>query len=90
MRKRDYTTFEVHAEPEDFAEESLMGGALTSGYIQRGDGEMPRQGARGAWKVVNNYYRDRKLMHDAEIEDGVLQFSKVDIPVEPVSKVASA
>ncbi|MDP1368951.1 FAD-containing monooxygenase EthA, partial [Klebsiella pneumoniae] len=63
MRKRDYTTFEVHAEPEDFAEESLMGGALTSGYIQRGDGEMPRQGARGAWKVVNNYYRDRKLMH---------------------------
>ncbi|MDJ0111415.1 NAD(P)/FAD-dependent oxidoreductase, partial [Rhodococcus erythropolis] len=77
MRDRSYTTFEVHAEPEDFAEESLMGGALTSGYIQRGDGEMPRQGARGAWKVVNNYYRDRKLMHDAEIEDGVLQFSKV-------------
>ncbi|MDF2893805.1 MAG: FAD-containing monooxygenase EthA [Rhodococcus erythropolis] len=90
MRDRSYTTFEVHAEPEDFAEESLMGGALTSGYIQRGDGEMPRQGARGAWKVVNNYYRDRKLMHDAEIEDGVLQFSKVDIAVVPDSKVASA
>ena len=29
-------------------------------------------------------------MHDAEIEDGVLQFSKVDIAVVPDSKVASA
>jgi hypothetical protein len=51
---------------------------------------MPRQGARGAWKVVNNYYRDRKLMHDAEIEDGVLQFSKVETLVETADKAASA
>ncbi|MGW5437856.1 flavin-containing monooxygenase [Nocardia asteroides] len=76
MRDRGYTTFEVNAKPEDYAEESLMGGALTSGYIQRGDGVMPRQGARGAWKLVNNYYRDRTLMHKAPIEDGVLRFSK--------------
>ncbi|MGW5572780.1 flavin-containing monooxygenase [Nocardia thailandica] len=77
MRDRGYDKFEVHAEPEDIAPESLMGGALTSGYIQRGDGVMPRQGARGAWKLINNYYRDRALMHKAPIEDGVLQFSKV-------------
>ncbi|UGT56036.1 flavin-containing monooxygenase [Nocardia asteroides] len=90
MRDRGYTTFEVHANPEDIAEESLMGGALTSGYIQRGNGEMPRQGARGAWKLINNYYRDRTLMHKAPIEDGILRFSKVGTAVEPAEKVANA
>ncbi|MFD6451976.1 FAD-containing monooxygenase EthA, partial [Nocardia sp. NPDC060220] len=83
MRDRGYTTFEVHANPDDIADESLMGGALTSGYIQRGNDAMPRQGARGAWKLVNNYYRDRTLMHKAPIEDGVLQFSKTGTSVEP-------
>ncbi|MFD4459841.1 flavin-containing monooxygenase [Nocardia sp. NPDC058480] len=90
MRDRGYTTFEVNAGPDDFAEESLMGGALTSGYIQRGNGEMPRQGARGAWKLVNNYYRDRTLMHKAPIEDGVLRFSKTGTTVKPGAKVAGA
>ncbi|MFQ6329955.1 flavin-containing monooxygenase [Nocardia sp. CWNU-33] len=63
------------AEDGDRSEDSLMGGALTSGYIQRGDAVMPRQGIRGPWQVINNYFRDRTMLRKGPIEDGVLAFT---------------
>ncbi|MFE3190940.1 flavin-containing monooxygenase [Nocardia sp. NPDC059240] len=76
MRDNGFT--EVVAVPEegDRSEASLMGGALTSGYIQRGDGVMPRQGTRGPWLVINNYFRDRAMLRKAPLEDGVLRFRR--------------
>ncbi|QLY30563.1 flavin-containing monooxygenase [Nocardia huaxiensis] len=62
--------------PGDRSEHSLMGGALTSGYIQRGDGVMPRQGTNGPWQVINNYFRDRALLRKGALEDGILQFNR--------------
>ncbi|RBO94052.1 flavin-containing monooxygenase [Nocardia puris] len=75
MRDKGFTKFEVTARPEDRGVDSLMGGALTSGYIKRGDAVMPRQGTNGPWKVINNYFRDRALLEKAPIEDGVLTFT---------------
>ncbi|NKY50739.1 flavin-containing monooxygenase [Nocardia vermiculata] len=76
MRDRKYSTFVAVAEDADRAPESMMGGALSSGYIARGDAVMPRQGRRGPWQMINNYYRDRALLRKAALEDGVLRFGK--------------
>lgn len=75
MRAKGYTRFEVHAAPGDRSEMSVMGGALTSGYIRRGDAVMPRQGTGGPWKVVNSYFRDRAYLRRSPIEDGILTFT---------------
>ncbi|MFF2392130.1 flavin-containing monooxygenase [Nocardia sp. NPDC058114] len=80
MRDSGYSRFSVRAGADDIAEESVMGGDLTSGYIQRGDGVMPRQGRRSPWKVVNNYYRDRALLGKGELLDGVLTFDRIAAP----------
>ncbi|MGO4615132.1 flavin-containing monooxygenase [Nocardia sp. 2YAB30] len=75
MKAHGYTRVEAIAEEGDRAAQSVMGGALTSGYIQRGDAVMPRQGTNGPWQVINNYFRDRKLLRKGALEDGVLTFS---------------
>ncbi|QIS09604.1 flavin-containing monooxygenase [Nocardia arthritidis] len=75
MRSRGYTKFVAVAQDGDRSDQSLMGGALTSGYIKRGEDVMPRQGIRGPWQVINNYFRDRTLLRKGPIEDGVLEFT---------------
>ena len=75
MRSGGYTRFVAHAQDSDRSETSVMGGALSSGYIQRGDAVMPRQGTGGPWKVVNSYFRDRAYLRRSPIEDGVLTFT---------------
>jgi hypothetical protein len=51
---------------------------------------MPRQGTRGPWRVVNNYFRDRKLLRKGAIEDGVLEFGRrgADVRQAPESQSA--
>ncbi|WP_107657629.1 flavin-containing monooxygenase [Nocardia suismassiliense] len=76
MKAHSYTRMVAVAEEGDRSPDSVMGGALTSGYIQRGDAVMPRQGVRGPWQVINNYFRDRKMLRKGPIEDGVLTFAR--------------
>ena len=76
MKSRGYSSVVAVPQDGDRSEHSVMGGALTSGYIQRGDAVMPRQGTRGPWQVVNNYFRDRKLLRKGAIEDGILEFGR--------------
>ncbi|MFG1793558.1 flavin-containing monooxygenase [Nocardia sp. NPDC049149] len=85
MRAKGYTRMEAIAEESDRSTESVMGSALTSGYIQRGDAIMPRQGTRGPWQVVNNYFRDRKMLRKGPIDDGILTFTHAAsvAPVDP-------
>ncbi|GAB2711431.1 flavin-containing monooxygenase [Nocardia thraciensis] len=90
MREHDYGTFEVVPEPGDISSQSLMGGALTSGYITRGDAVMPRQGTRGPWKVINNYFRDRALLRKGPLEDGVMRFAENSARAEAVPETRSA
>ncbi|WP_327144132.1 flavin-containing monooxygenase [Nocardia sp. NBC_01327] len=87
MKAEGYTEVVAIPEEGDRSEASLMGGALTSGYIQRGDGVMPRQGTRGPWLVINNYFRDRTMLRKGAIEDGILRFRRgarkaVGVPAE--------
>ncbi|TSD99770.1 NAD(P)/FAD-dependent oxidoreductase [Skermania sp. ID1734] len=75
MRDKGYTVAVPHSAPDDRTEDSLMGASLTSGYIQRGNAVMPRQGSRAPWKAPHDYYRDMPTLRHAPIEDGVLEFS---------------
>ena len=52
---------------------SIMGN-LSSGYISRANGAMPRQGKPGPWQVSNHYPSDKAMLLKHPIEDGVLMF----------------
>ncbi|MEQ8234086.1 MAG: NAD(P)/FAD-dependent oxidoreductase, partial [Gammaproteobacteria bacterium] len=45
------------------------------GYIRRGMHLFPRQGDHDPWQNHQNYLRDRELIRNAPLEDGVLEFS---------------
>lgn len=53
--------------------DSVMG-SLSSGYVQRAQSELPRQGRSGPWKVEHALERDRPMLLDEPIDDGLLEF----------------
>ena len=48
---------------------------LASGYIQRAEAMLPKQGDRAPWKLYQNYLRDLVLLRYGKLEDDYLQFS---------------
>jgi monooxygenase len=48
---------------------------FSSGYVQRVVNILPKQGDRLPWRHPQRYSDDRKLLLDAAIEDGVMQFT---------------
>jgi cation diffusion facilitator CzcD-associated flavoprotein CzcO len=80
MDRRGYRVAVAHATDADRASGSIMG-ALNSGYVQRGNDKLPRQGTRGPWRVSNDYLRDLQMLRRGSIEDGVLEFSTAREPV---------
>lgn len=51
---------------------------FSSGYFQRVMDQFPRQHTEAPWKLHQNYFTDRKNLRELPIEDGVMQFNKVD------------
>jgi cation diffusion facilitator CzcD-associated flavoprotein CzcO len=49
---------------------------FTSGYVQRGLGKFPKQGARKPWKAYQNYALDLVALRLGKVEDGTMVFSK--------------
>ncbi|MFC3103689.1 flavin-containing monooxygenase [Salinisphaera aquimarina] len=56
------------------AEDASIMDALNSGYVKRASAKLPRQGDRLPWRVLNHYKRDRDMLIDEPIDDGVLVF----------------
>jgi monooxygenase len=78
LRHMDATGMDV-AVPRDADGCALDTGimqALQSGYIQRASEIQPRQGSRLPWQVLNHYGRDRKMLLEEPIDDGVLYFER--------------
>jgi cation diffusion facilitator CzcD-associated flavoprotein CzcO len=48
---------------------------FSSGYMRRAMHLFPRQGDHEPWINPQNYVRDRKMIREAPLEDGVLRFS---------------
>ncbi|MFJ3642019.1 flavin-containing monooxygenase [Streptomyces sp. NPDC090108] len=84
MEERGHTRVVPVATEADRSAESAMGDSLTSGYIARGDAVMPRQGTRAPWRIWNNYYRDRRALRRAPVEDPALRFDgpPADLPAD--------
>ncbi|MEQ1509074.1 MAG: NAD(P)/FAD-dependent oxidoreductase [Sphingopyxis sp.] len=53
---------------------------FSSGYIQRGLGHIPQNGAADPWRLNQDYLRDKKLLLNGPINDGVLRFAKAGAP----------
>jgi monooxygenase len=54
------------------AEETSL--PLTSGYIQRAQCILPKQGSKRPWKLYQNYFLDLTLMRLGSVEDGTMEF----------------
>lgn len=62
---------------EDCAEDGSVMGALNSGYVKRAADRLPRQGSKLPWRVTNHYSRDKEMLLEEPIEDGILQFERM-------------
>ncbi|WP_444930787.1 flavin-containing monooxygenase [Microbulbifer sp. SSSA002] len=60
---------------EGCAEQDSVMSSLNSGYVKRANGELPRQGTRYPWRLLNNYEEDCKILLDSAIEDEFLTFT---------------
>lgn len=49
---------------------------FSSGYMQRKLHLLPKQGSQEPWINSQNYARDKKMLHRAPVEDGLLIFKK--------------
>ncbi len=74
MRANSYTQAVVHADAGERTDDSVLG-SLTSGYVRRGNDQLPRQGRSQPWRVGNNYLRDAPMLRHGTLEDGVLELS---------------
>ena len=78
------------ATPRDLEDSALDGGifdALQSGYVQRAKQTLPRQGARGPWKVLMNYKKDSRMLREGAIDDRHLHFEGAAVPLETADLV---
>ncbi|HWJ81692.1 MAG TPA: NAD(P)/FAD-dependent oxidoreductase [Nocardioides sp.] len=75
MDEHGQTQVVAVAEAGDRTEVSVMGDSMRSGYIQRGDAVMPRQGRRMPWRIRNDYLRDAPALRRGRIADPALRFS---------------
>ncbi len=73
MDQRGYRSCVPHADA-DVGDEPLL--ALSSGYIQRAQGQFPRQGAKVPWKLYQNYVRDLIMLRHRTVDDGALVFRR--------------
>lgn len=49
---------------------------LSSGYVQRGQAHVPKQGDRAPWQAKQNYFSDLRALKWSRIDDNVLAFEK--------------
>lgn len=90
MRDAGHTRVVPVGDDEVRADASVMGDSMRSGYIQRGNAVMPRQGTRAPWRIFNDYFKDIPLLRSEEIADDTLQFSSTPSSAESTAAAAAA
>ncbi len=89
MDQKQLATFTPHAPEGEMQDESVLG-SLGSGYIQRAKDILPRQGRDLPWRVLHNYEKDRPMLLDDPIEDGLLEFGAARRPAtQPTAAMAA-
>lgn len=73
MRRRD-ADIAVPVLPDDHGLEEDDLFDFSSGYIQRSKHIMPKSAVGYPWRLNQEYVRDRKVMREGDIDDGILAF----------------
>jgi cation diffusion facilitator CzcD-associated flavoprotein CzcO len=73
MDRHGYTSCRPRANRAAIAEEPLMD--LSSGYVRRAAGQLPRQGAVSPWRTHQNYLLDTFLLKYGRLADSVMEFT---------------
>lgn len=55
---------------------------IESGYVQRAERLLPKQGSKMPWKLAQNYLLDLLMLRFGKVNDTNLKFSKSEIPLE--------
>ena len=71
MERKGQAIAVVRQEPGVEAQPFL---SFTSGYVQRAQALLPKQGARRPWQVYQNYVQDMLTIRFGRIADGVMRF----------------
>lgn len=87
MDERQLQVFVPRAPDGEMQDENILG-SLGSGYIQRADALLPRQGRDLPWRVMHNYELDRPMLLKDPIDDGLLEFAPA--PAAATAKVSLA
>lgn len=53
---------------------------LTSGYVQRAQGQLPQQGDQFPWRAKQSYWSDWLVMRWSPLRDGHIRFERVSSP----------
>lgn len=73
----------VHDQPAAATQPAMD---LSSGYVQRAVGVLPRQDTRQPWRVVQNYLRELLSLKFSTLHDGALRFARRgQLPGAPAS-----
>jgi hypothetical protein len=89
MDQHGYTRVVPRGSDDVRGTESVLS-SLNSGYVRRGNDQLPRQGTAAPWQVLNNYLRDAPMMRRGKIDDGVLQFTRSTATVHGEPAAAQA
>ena len=73
MRRRHYP---VAVPRQGGAMEEEPFASLTSGYVQRAIGMMPKQGSKRPWRMHRNYALDALALRYGRVADGTMEFVK--------------
>ncbi|MDP3857363.1 MAG: NAD(P)/FAD-dependent oxidoreductase [Stagnimonas sp.] len=67
-------TVAIPRAPADQVESESILSSLGSGYVQRGQALLPRQGRDLPWRVLHHYGKDRRMLLSQPVDDGALEF----------------
>ncbi len=74
MDAKGLATVTPYADASETTDANCMSD-LGSGYVQRGAGELPRQGRTGPWRVRHAFESDRTMLLNEPLDDGMLLFT---------------
>ncbi len=75
MERRGYKHCAPRLEADSQTAEPMID--FTSGYVQRAQADLPKQGQRRPWKVYQNYVKDLLMMRFGRLNDGVMEFRRL-------------
>ena len=74
MDKAGHAAATPRAKPGEVAEIPWFD--FSSGYVQRGIGQFPKQGDKAPWKLYQNYALDMVTLRFGAVDDGSLEFTR--------------